>query len=242
MIECPTRGSSQVPMRTRVVYSSAMTEPDKIAPAAPSAPPLLDGADFRMAAGEFVILEGPSGCGKSSLLRLLARFEEPWAGEILFEGRPLAEHPPALLRRRLHWVPQTPVMFEGTVRDNLRFPFRLHAGSGAEVPPDAELARRLEALKVARGLDARAAELSAGEKQRVALVRALLLGPRALLLDEPSAALDPESRGLAEDLAEEANLGQGIAILMVTHQDHAPRRAPHRRVRMEGGLLREVQQ
>jgi putative ABC transport system ATP-binding protein len=199
--------------------------------------PLFDGAEFRLGAGEFVVLEGPSGAGKSSLLRLLCRFEEPWSGEIRFEGKALAAWPPSRLRRRVQLLRQIPFLFDATLRENLHYPFRLAAAKGQAPPPDRDLEARLETLGLARGLDARAADLSPGEKQRVALVRALLLEPRVLLMDEPTSALDPASAEIVDRLAEAANLERGISILMVSHHGFAPDRVRPRRIRLEKGRL-----
>jgi putative ABC transport system ATP-binding protein len=203
--------------------------------------PLLDGVDFTMAPGEFVVLEGPSGSGKSSLLRLLCRFEEPWVGEIRMEGKTLASFPPPLLRRRLHLLSQVPFLFEGTIRDNLLYSFRLRSGAGIPLPDEEALIRRLSALKLTPGLDDDASGLSPGEKQRVALIRALLLKPRVLLMDEPTSALDPDSRRIVEALSEEINLQEGIGILMVSHQGFQPERTKVRRLRMAEGKLDRIE-
>jgi putative ABC transport system ATP-binding protein len=149
---------------------------------------ILDDVSVDVDRGSALILVGPSGSGKSSLLRCLNRLEEPTTGVVCFDGRPITEFDPRELRRRAALVLQTPVLFEGTVRDNLT----VHA-------PDATLdvsERRLREALTEVGLDGAmlerdAAVLSGGERQRVTIARALLRDPTALLLDEPTSALDP---------------------------------------------------
>ena len=141
--------------------------------------------------GGALTLVGPSGSGKSSLLRCLNRLEEPTSGTVRFDGRPITELDPRELRRRAALVQQIAVLFEGTVRDNLLV--RSPAVTFDFSEP------RLRDMLGEVGLepsmvDRDAATLSGGEKQRVALGRALLSRPRLLLLDEPLGSLDEERK------------------------------------------------
>ena len=143
--------------------------------------------------GGALTLVGPSGSGKSSLLRCLNRLEEPTAGTVRFDGRPITELDPRELRRRAALVQQTAVLFEGTVRDNLLVRSPGVAFDFSEL--------RLRDMLAEVGLepsmvDRDAATLSGGEKQRVTIARALLRDPQALLLDEPTSALDPPNAAL----------------------------------------------
>ena len=188
---------------------------------------ILDDVSVDVARGGALTLVGPSGSGKSSLLRCLNRLEEPTAGVVRFDGRPITEWDPRELRRRAAMVLQTPVLFEGTVRDNLM----VHA-------PDAVLdvsEGRLRETLTEVGLDTAilerdAAMLSGGERQRVTIARALLRDPQALLLDEPTSALDPPNTKLVVETITRLRDGRGLTIVAVTH-------APELVHRLGGALL-----
>jgi putative ABC transport system ATP-binding protein len=170
---------------------------------------LLRGVDLQVCPQRITVIAGPSGAGKSTLLRLGNRLEVPSAGVVHFEGRDTATLDPRELRRRVGMVFQRPVVFAGTVRDNL------HVADG--VADDAALGERLRQVGLDPGfLDRVADDLSGGEAQRVCIARALLTRPEVLLMDEPTSALDPESRRgielLARDLA-----ASGLGIVWVSH-------------------------
>ena len=156
-------------------------------------------------------LVGPSGAGKSSLLRALVRLEEPAAGSVLIDGRDASELEPCELRRRVGLVAQAPVMLAGDVRANLAY--------GLAEPADGALAEALAATGLDPGFMGREArELSGGEAARVAIARALTREPGALLLDEPTAALDREAAAPVEALVRSL-ADRGLAILIVTHDE-----------------------
>ncbi len=207
--------------------------------APPGAGEVLAGVELVVATGELVWVSGPSGGGKSTLLRLMNRLLDPAAGSIRFQNRGLAEWPPTELRRRAALLPQSPVMVAGDVRANLLLPFSLKAAAGAAPPGDDELARRLAGVGLdGVGLDQPARELSVGQQQRVSLLRVLMMEPAALLLDEPVAALDDDSRrqveGKARDFA-----ARGGAVVMVSHQ--SPNGGDGvRALRLAGGVLQEA--
>jgi ATP-binding cassette subfamily C protein CydD len=182
--------------------------------------------DLRVEAGSRTVLVGESGSGKSSLLALLLRFEEPTAGQIWIGGRRLADLAIPEWRREIAWVSQTPYLFAGTLRENLRL------GS-----PDASDSALWEGLDLAGarqfvralpdGLGTRVGErglrLSAGQRQRMALARAFLRDAPLLLLDEPTAHLDPITAAALRTAVE--RLMSGRTVLLVTHHrawlDHA---------------------
>ncbi|MCX7892077.1 MAG: ATP-binding cassette domain-containing protein [Burkholderiales bacterium] len=212
----------------------------------------LDGIDLDLPRGGFTALIGPSGSGKTSLLRLLNRLDDPASGTIEFLGRPIAEYRVRELRRRIGFVFQAPVMFPGTVLANLQ---AAHGLAKAEVPPvDESGARELLALA---GLDPdfvgrQALDLSGGEKQRVALARALTTAPEVLLLDEPTAALDPEVADRLVHTLSELRVSRSLTMVMVTHRLREARIAATYVAMLEAGrvveageagaLLREPQQ
>jgi ABC-type iron transport system FetAB ATPase subunit len=165
--------------------------------------------DLRIHPGEVVALVGPSGTGKSSLLRSLVRLDEPAAGAVLVDGEDAGELPPTALRRQVGYVAQHPVMLPGSVRDNLAYGLpALDPGRAAECLAAAGLP--------AAFLDRPAAELSGGEAARVAIARALARDPIALLLDEPTAALDAETAAATAELVRSL-AARELAILVVTH-------------------------
>ncbi|MBI5519238.1 MAG: ATP-binding cassette domain-containing protein [Desulfovibrio sp.] len=199
---------------------------------------VLSGVDLAVPAGAFVQLAGPSGAGKSTLLRLFCRLEEPQAGAVLLDGADIRELAPPLLRRRVAYLQQTPVVAPGSVRENLLLPFAFKAAAG-EVPPDdaalVALLARLAAGDIPLGQEA--ATLSVGQRQRLCLARALLTRPDALLLDEPVSALDPESARAVMDAAESYCLDDGGTVVLVSHAEFEPRRVSPQLFRLEGGRL-----
>jgi putative ABC transport system ATP-binding protein len=187
------------------------------------------GIDLRVPAGEVVALVGPSGIGKSSLLRCLVRLDEPAGGRVLVDGCDAAELDPCTLRRRVGLVMQAPVMLPGDVRANLVY------GMDSVAPDELVGALAATGLEPAF-LDRRARELSGGEMARVAVARALVRDPGALLLDEPTAALDREAAAPIEQLVRDL-AGRGLAVLIVTHDEPQARRVATRTARLTAGGL-----
>ncbi len=180
--------------------------------------------------GEFLIIQGASGTGKSSLLRLMNRLHEPTGGDIRIDGEPIADLDVTELRRRMGYVQQTPAMIEGSVEENLALSFRFRSSKTRRPPTSDELRGRMaEFLLEHVNITDDADPLSVGEKQRVALIRALLTGPEVLLCDEPTSALDADSRRIVEGALERLNAEEGMTVVLVTHLDlgvscGAPRR------------------
>ena len=187
----------------------------------------VDSLDLDIGDGELLVLVGPSGSGKSTLLRCLNRLVEPTAGRVRFDGRDFRSLDPRELRRRAALVMQTPVLFEGSVRDNLlvRPP-----GASGDFSPGRLASALLDVGLDPELLDRDAATLSGGEKQRVTIARALLGDPQALLLDEPTSALDPPNVALVAETVSRLRERYQLTIVAVTHQPDLVRR-------LGGGLL-----
>ena len=196
----------------------------------------LRNVQLNVPAGAFVRIVGPSGSGKSTLLRLACRMEEPSSGIIRYSGMPLGDYEPPMLRRRIGYVQQTPLVVEGTVRQNLLLPYSFAANKEQTLPADNSLRDWLTRLGLfGVDLESKARSLSVGQRQRLCIIRSLLLEPDLLLMDEPTSALDSESRRIVEEMTESQNRG-GMTILMVTHSDYTPSTA-HTTVTVHEGLL-----
>ncbi len=195
---------------------------------------VVDVDQLVMSRGETVAILGPSGAGKSTLLRLLQFLERPSEGRLLFNGRPVAGDVPLDLRRRVTTVFQRPMVLDRTVRANLEFGVRLR---GLRPSPE-KVDRLLDDLGLRRLAEAPARTLSGGEVQRVALGRALACEPDVLLLDEPTANLDPHNVRLVEGLVRHQQ-AQGVTIVLATHQIFQARRLATRAALMLDGQIVE---
>lgn len=202
---------------------------------------LLDDVSLQLNAGEILALRGPSGSGKTVLLRALTLLDPLDAGVVKLEGAEPSHHEIPAFRRRVLYVHQQPVLVPGSVADNLRLPFELGGHGEARFSRD-QAVGLLERMGRAKAfLAAGADDLSGGERQIVALIRALVLQPSVLLLDEPSAALDPEAVERLEGLVVEWVRGSESrrAVLWITHAGEQAERISDRRLRMTAASLRD---
>ncbi|MGA0598084.1 ABC transporter transmembrane domain-containing protein [Enterovirga sp. CN4-39] len=199
----------------------------------------LQGVTLRVGAGERVALVGPSGGGKSTVFQLLLRFYDPQAGRVLIDGHDLREIDPAELRRRIALVPQDPVIFMGTVAENIRY--GRPEASEAEVRRAAGLASAagfIEAMP--QGYETQIGErgvtLSGGQRQRIAIARAILKDAPILLLDEATSALDAESERAVQEALD--RLMRDRTTLVIAHR-LATVRSADRILVMEAGRIVE---
>ncbi len=197
--------------------------------AGPADAPILHGVTIDIPCQGITALAGPSGAGKSTLLRLLNRLDDPVSGMITWDGQPIAESDPRLLRRKVAMVFQRAPLFEGTVFDNLCV-----ALEGLTRPAAEAILDRV-GLPPAL-LDRAATDLSGGEAQRMSIARALLTEPSVLLADEPTASLDGASRITIERLARSI-ADDGVPIVWVSHDtDQLRRIADHALVLIDGDV------
>jgi putative ABC transport system ATP-binding protein len=194
---------------------------------------VLDGASLRVARGEVATLEGPSGSGKSTLLRVLATLTDYEEGVVKLDGVDARTIAPRSYRVRVAYVLQQPPMLEGTVAANVATGPRLRGVVQTE-----EKTATLLARVGLGGFGPRTArDLSGGEQQRVALARALANEPEVLLLDEPTAALDPESSARIVELVRTL-AATGLAVVVVTHSEAHAEALAGSRHRLDRGRVR----
>ncbi len=192
--------------------------------------------ELEIFAGEIFGIVGPSGSGKSTLLRLLHFLELPTRGRILFKGMDFnGREPPLEVMRKITMVFQKPLLLRGSVEANVAYGLLARGVKGVEAKVE-EVLRKLDLNGVR---DFPAWKLSGGEVQRVALARALVLEPEVLLLDEPTANLDPNRVLLVEDLIREASL-KGTTVVLVTHNIFQAKRLAHRIAFLLNGELIEI--
>jgi ATP-binding cassette subfamily B protein len=226
----------------RPATSRGRVDVEQVRFAYPSRPdvPVFQGIDLSLAEGEAVALVGPSGAGKSTVAALLARFYDPLAGRILFDGADVRTLDPQWLRRQIATVAQEPLLFSSSVADNIRY--GRPSATPAEVEAAARAAHAHEFVSrfpqgYATLVGERGVQLSGGQKQRVAIARALLKDARLLVLDEATSALDAESEALVQDALE--RLMRGRTTLVIAHRLSTVMRADRVLV-LDGG--RVVQQ
>jgi tungstate transport system ATP-binding protein len=199
---------------------------------------VLDIPELEVRAGEVLALVGPSGVGKSTLLRLLNFLEPPSAGTIWFQGVPIqpASTVPLELRRQVTMVFQRPMLLSTSVLNNVTYGLQIRKLGQARSVASAAL----EQVGLAHLAKKPARILSGGEMQRVALARAMVLAPRVLLLDEPTANLDPYNVQLIEQIIAALHQQHATTTVLVTHNVFQARRLAQRVALMLGGRIVEI--
>ena len=181
--------------------------------------PALDNVSFSVKRGEKVAIVGPSGAGKSTVFHLLLRYYDPNGGSVSIDGVNLTDADPVAVRRRIALVPQDPVIFTGSVRENIRFG-RPKANDAeiegaAETAAIADFIRRLPD-KFDTQIGERGVTLSGGERQRIAIARAVLRQAPLLLLDEATSSLDAENETQVQEALERLMLDR--TTLVIAHR------------------------
>ncbi|AFM25158.1 ABC transporter ATP-binding protein [Desulfomonile tiedjei] len=191
------------------------------------------GTTFVLNQGKTVWISGPSGKGKSTLLRTIARLAEPAGGDMFLQGISWQNIAALSWRMRIVYIQQKPVLFRGTVCENLRkaFSFRCRSSAVFDEKTAQSLLSRL--LLPSDIMDRDAISLSVGEGARVTLVRALLVDPEILLIDEITAALDRESRDEVISLIQEWLLADGRGVVAVSHDDRLKELLPGTEIVLE---------
>ncbi len=189
--------------------------------------------------GEILAIVGPSGAGKSTLLRHLNFLETALHGTVTFENMTFADSlPPLATRRKITTVFQKPMLLNRSVADNVAYGLKLRGQNKQSTRQRVEAALEQVGLSDLASMSAK--NLSGGEAQRVALARALVVEPTVLLMDEPTANLDPYNVKLIEKIMVEANQKQDTTIVLVTHNTLQAKRVAHRTALMLAGCLIEV--
>src|SRR3989441_1010992 len=203
-------------------------------------PPVFEGLSTEFGEGQTTALVGPSGAGKTTLVNLVGRFYDPVAGRVCVDGRDVREVTVRSLREQIAVVPQEPILFGDTIRENIRYG-RLDARAD-EIEDAAKAANATEFIaRLPKGIDTivgeRGVRLSVGQRQRVAIARAILRDARILLLDEATSSLDNESEFLVQQALD--RLMRGRTTIVIAHRLSTVERADRILVLDRGRIVEE---
>jgi tungstate transport system ATP-binding protein len=199
---------------------------------------LLNRVNLSVEKGEVFAVIGPTGAGKTTLLRLINLLDRPSAGDIYFDGEKITDSSRNVIqvRRRMAMVFQKPAVFNSTVYENVAYPLKVRGGHGKAA--SSGVYDLLDTIGLGGYAKRKAKTLSGGEAQRVALARAVVTQPDLLLLDEPTANLDPGTVKMIEELVMQFNRDSGLTVIMSTHDmQQAQRVAGRVGVLMKGELV-----
>jgi len=220
-------------IRFRNVHFAYPTRPEN---------PIFTGLNISVRQGETLALVGMSGGGKSSVIQLIERFYDPDIGAVEFEGIDIKELNVAWLRDQMGLVSQEPVLFNGTIRDNLQY--GLPSASVAEMEDACKLANAHDFIssfpdKYNTNVGSQGAQISGGQKQRIALARAILKRPKILLLDEATSALDSESEQIVQAALDNVMSSRHQTTIVIAHRLSTVRHASRIAV-IDSGRVREI--
>lgn len=202
---------------------------------------ILDNINFTLHAGEFISIVGDSGCGKSTLLHVLSGIEQPTGGLVAINGEDINKMSDKKLsqmrREYFSFVYQKDNLIDTmTVLENIELPLVLSKRVQESKEKIKELMKFFEIEEKA---DKHPNELSGGEQQRVAIVRAMAINPQIIFLDEPTASLDKKRGEAVMRLLKEMNVKYGVAVVMVTHSDEQAKYA-EKIIKVENGKITDV--
>lgn len=187
--------------------------------------------------GEFIVIVGPSGCGKSTMLRMIAGLEQPSAGSILLDGMAVNHLPPQ--KRDMAMIFQNYALYENmTAFDNIAFPLKVRGLKKAEIA--SKVTAAAEMLKITELLNRKPGALSGGEKQRVAMGRAIVREPKLFLMDEPLSNLDAKMRFALRREIRQLQRRTGVTTIYVTHDQGEAMALADRVIVMDHGNIRQI--
>jgi molybdopterin-binding protein len=199
---------------------------------------VVDAVNLQIHEGEILALLGPNGSGKTTILKILAFIEYPTSGEVKFLGEKVNFKNTEKVRLQSTLVFQKTTLFTTSVYNNIAYGLKIR--KVPKVTRDEEVKKALKLVKL-EGFEKRnARKLSGGEQQRVAIARALVLRTKLLLLDEPTANLDPKNAGILEEVIDTVNRENKVTIVMATHNMFQAKKLPHRIALMDEGKITEV--
>lgn len=199
---------------------------------------MLDNVNLQVNQGEILALLGPNGSGKSTILKILAFLENATEGEVKFLGETVTAKNAERLRMQSTLVFQKTTLFDASVRDNVAYGLKIRKVPKAEQDQTVKEALRIVKLEGFEKRNAR--KLSGGEQQRVAIARALVLKTKLLLLDEPTANLDPKNAQIIEEVIATINRELKTTIVMATHNMFQAQILPSRIALIDEGKITEV--
>lgn len=198
----------------------------------------LENVNLQVRKGEILALLGPNGSGKTTLLKILALLQKPTKGEVYFDNNRITEKNTEQLRLKSTLVFQKTVLFNTTVYNNVAYGLKIRKIPKNEI--EEKITKALKFVKL-EGFEKRQAKrLSGGEQQRVALARALVLNTKLLLLDEPTANLDPKNAVIIEEIIATINRELKTSIVMATHNMFQAKSLPQRIALMANGKITET--